>query len=53
MQIQFDPNCSVDDLIRMVLTTRQQKGGGGGTALHAHAPECYELRLHEGVVHDA
>lgn len=48
ISINFDTNNSVDDLIRSVLSSHKNESGGEGSDLHYHAPECYELRLHEG-----
>ena len=43
-------NATVDDAIVKTLRFWEEQGGdkGGGLVLHTHAPQCYELRLHEG-----
>lgn len=47
MEVRIDSSSSVDELIRSVLSSHQ-RDGDSGLKLHYHAPECYELRLHEG-----
>jgi len=46
MKVHVNPNDTVLEVIKATLRTHQSSLFPG--TLHHHAPECYELRLHEG-----
>ena len=50
LDFSIPEDATVDSAIAETLKfwEAQGGGGGGGLVLHSHAPQCYELRLHEG-----
>ena len=49
LDVSADPGDTVDTVIKTVLLT-DKTSDTPTSSLHHHAPECYELRLHEGIV---
>ncbi|GMH95023.1 hypothetical protein TrST_g1547 [Triparma strigata] len=49
LKFKLDEEATVEEAIAATLSNwLETTGGGGKLRLHAHAPQCYELRLHEG-----
>ena len=46
MKVNVGPSSTVEDIIKLTLQQHQQLSET--PPLLYHAPECYELRLHEG-----
>jgi hypothetical protein len=47
LEVAVDPSGTVDVVIKTILQTDKAAAAPTGS-LHHHAPECYDLRLHEG-----
>lgn len=50
IDVTVDPNGTVDAIIKAILQT-DQAASKPTASLHHHAPQCYDLRLHEGTVY--
>ena len=50
MTVHVNPTNTVDEIIKLTLTTHQNQGLQS-PRLYYHAPEYYELRLHEGTIY--
>lgn len=47
LSVEVDPSDTVDSAINTILNV-DKASDSPSSSLHHHAPECYELRLHEG-----
>ena len=47
IDVAVDPSGTVDAVIKTILLT-DKASSSPTTSLHHHAPQCYDLRLHEG-----